>query len=117
MKTYARKTSVRLLGTLALALVLGSGGAAWAQDTPTDTGQNPDTMGAMHGGDSMSGMKGMHMMGMHAMPATVDSVDMQTGLVGATAEGMPLKLHFPPSAVANLKSGDRITLHMGFTKP
>ena len=55
--------------------------------------------------------------GMHAMPATVNSVDMQTGVVDVTAAGMSLKVHFPPSAVADLKSGDQITLHMGYSKP
>ncbi|SEJ01143.1 hypothetical protein [Frateuria terrea] len=118
MKT---RTSSRMLGTLALALFLATGGAAWAQSTsPTDTGQNPDTMGSMHSGHgNMDRMMGMHknVMGMHAMPATVDSVDQKTGLVGVTSEGMSLKVHFPPSALANLKAGDKITVHMGFSKP
>jgi hypothetical protein len=30
---------------------------------------------------------------------------------------MALKVHFPPSAMASLKAGDKITLHMGFSKP
>lgn len=110
-------TSPRMLSTLVLALSLAAGSAAWAQST---TGQNPDTMGSMHGGHGdMHGRMGMHknVMGMHLMPATVNSVDQKTGLVDATAEGMALKVHFPPSALANLKAGDKITLHMGFSKP
>lgn len=115
MQSHVRKTSLRLLGPLALAFALV--GTAWAQDTtPAETGQNPDTMGAMRG-QGMSGMKGAHMQGMHAMPATVDSVDASSGLVGVTAGGMQLKLHFPPPALAGLKAGDRITVHMGFSKP
>ncbi|UGB39532.1 hypothetical protein [Frateuria soli] len=117
MKMHA---SPRMLSSLALALLFATGGAAWAQSTtPTDTGQNPDTMGSMHAGHgNMQGMMGRgNMMGMHAMPATVDSVDQQTGMVEVTAEGMKLKLHFPPSALANLKAGDKITVHMGFSKP
>ena len=114
-------TSPRMLSTLVLALSLVAGSAAWAQSTtPTDTGQNPDTMGSMHGGHGdMHDMMSMHknVMGMHVMPATVDSVDQKTGLVDATAEGMALKVHFPPSALANLKAGDKITLHLGFSKP
>jgi hypothetical protein len=121
MKASARTPSPRLLGTLALALGLATSSAAWAQSTsPTDTGQNPDTMGAMHGGHGdMGGMKSMHMnmMGMHAMPATVNSVNKQTGVVDVMAEGMSLKVHFPAAAVANLKAGDKITLHMGYSKP
>jgi hypothetical protein len=51
------------------------------------------------------------------MPATVNSVDKQTGLVDVNAEGMSLKVHFPPAAVANLAAGDKITVHMGYSKP
>jgi hypothetical protein len=54
---------------------------------------------------------------MHKMPATVTSVDTGTGIVEVTAGGMPLKVHFPAASVANLKTGDKITLHMGFSKP
>lgn len=115
MKMHA---SLRRSSVLALGLLLATGSAAWAQSTsPTDTGQNPDTVGSMHPGrGDMMGTRG-NMMGMHAMPATVDSVDQQSGLVEATSEGMKLKVHFPPSALANLKAGDKITLHMGFSKP
>ena len=107
-----------LAGALAvLLLALASGGPAWAQNTmPTDSAHNPDTMGAMHSGQ-MSGMHMKNMIGMHAMPATVSSVDTKTGMVDVNAEGMMLKVHFPPPAVANLKAGDKITLHMGYSKP
>jgi hypothetical protein len=30
---------------------------------------------------------------------------------------MSLKVHFTPPAMAGLKAGDKITLHMGFSKP
>ncbi|HKT27379.1 hypothetical protein [Dyella sp.] len=103
-----------LLPTLA-ALALSS--AVLAQDsTPSSASSSMGSMGGMH--DHMSGMKGMHhMMGMHAMPATVSSVDTKTGIVEVEASGMNLKVHFPPSSVADLKEGDKITLHMGFSKP
>lgn len=108
-----------LAGALAvLLLAWASGGGAWAQNTtPTDSAHNPDTMGAMRSGQDMSGMHMKNMMGMHAMPAAVSSVDTKTGMVDVNAEGMMLKVHFPPSAVANLKTGDKITLHMGYSKP
>lgn len=54
---------------------------------------------------------------MHTMPASVTSVDAKTGIVEVNSAGMALKLHFPPASVADLKSGDKITLHLGFTKP
>lgn len=100
---------------LALGLALASTGAMAAQDSPP----KPDPMGAMPGQQGMEGMKGMHanVQGMHTMPATVSAVDTKTGVVDATAGGMALKLHFPPASVANLKAGDQITLHLGFSKP
>lgn len=53
---------------------------------------------------------------MHKMPATVDSVDGKTGIVEVTTAGMSLRVHFPPASVAGLKAGDKITLHMGYSK-
>lgn len=106
------KVLMLVLGVLAL------NGAVFAQDTaPSSSMSSMGSMGGMHG--DMSGMKGMHhaMQGMHAMPATVTSVDAKTGIVEVDAAGMNLKLHFPPASVANLKAGDKITLHMGFSKP
>lgn len=110
MNTFA-KVLLPMLGALAFS------GAALAQDgMPSSSTSSMAPMGGMHG--SKSGMKAMHhMMGMHAMPATVTSVDTKTGIVEADAEGMNLKVHFPPSSVADLKTGDKITLHMGYSKP
>jgi len=108
--TISRKSLLSTLGSLALALTVS--GVVVAQDNTPTSGM--DKMGAMH-----SDMKGMHgnMMGMHKMPATVTAADAKTGVVDVTTEGMALKVHFPPSAMASLKAGDKITLHMGFSKP
>ncbi|ODU66689.1 MAG: hypothetical protein ABT16_01080 [Rhodanobacter sp. SCN 65-17] len=108
--TISRKSLLSTFGSLALAFALS--GIAVAQDSTPASGM--DRMGAMH-----SDMKGMHgnMMGMHKMPATVTAADAKTGVVDVTTEGMALKVHFPPSAMASLKAGDKITLHMGFSKP
>jgi hypothetical protein len=113
MVTMSRKSWVSMLGSAALVVALS--GSAWAQDMPSgssSTGMN--SMGPMH-----SDMKGMHknMMGMHMMPATVTTADTTTGVVDVMTEGMALKVHFPPKAMASLKAGDKITLHMGFSKP
>jgi len=116
MTTSSRKTMFSMLGSLALVLAIS--GSAFAQDTtPTGSGNDMGKMGAMHG--DMGGMKGMHknMMGMHAMPATVTTADANTGMVDVMSEGMALKVHFPPAAMSSLKTGDKITLHMGFSKP
>lgn len=130
MKTFPHNLMAGVLG--ALLFTLASSSIAFAQDTPTESAHASSTMGAMHGDQHMHGddmhshhmhgdhdMDSMHkhMMGMHAMPATVSSVDKQTGLVEVNSEGMTLKLHFPPTALANLQTGDKITVHMGFSKP
>ena len=117
MTIMSRKSLVSLLGSLTLAVAFG--GSAWAQDTmPAGSPQNMDKMGAMH-----SDMKGMHknmrknVMGMHLMPATVTAADTTTGVVDVMTGGTALKIHFPPKAMASLKAGDKITLHLGFSKP
>ena len=67
---------------------------------------------------NMPGMAGMgSMMGTHMMPATVTAVDSKTGLIDVSAGSMALKLHFPPATLAAVKPGDKITLHLAFSKP
>ena len=56
------------------------------------------------------------MMGSHDMPATVLNVDHKTGIVDVESENMKLKVHFPSSAIADLKKGDKISLHLGYSK-
>jgi len=88
--------------TLCATLALGAS-AAFAQN---------------QGGMNMPGMSGMgNMMGSHMMPATVTAIDAKSGLVDVTAGSMALKLHFPPASLAALKEGDKITLHLGFSRP
>lgn len=93
--------------TLCAAILAFATAPAFAQD-----------QGGMPGMD-MKGMnmQGMgNMMGMHMMPATVTAIDSKTGLVDVLAGNMALKLHFPPASLAGVKSGDKITLHLGFSK-
>jgi hypothetical protein len=91
--------------------------AVSAQDTG-GMAPAPATSSMGHMGSGMHGKMHHKMNGsMHKMPATVTSVDTSTGVVEVTAEGMALKVHFPAASVANLKTGDNITLHMGFSKP
>ncbi|MFC4764873.1 hypothetical protein [Dyella koreensis] len=88
-----------LLAALGFALAVGSVAAQNAMPQ--------DKMGSMHA----------NVQGMHTMPATVMATDPKSGTVDVTAGGMALKVHFPPAAMAGLKVGDQITLHMGFSKP
>lgn len=53
-------------------------------------------------------------MGEHTMQGTVESVG-SNGMVHVLSDGMNLRVHFPDAA-QNLKKGDKITLHLGYTK-
>ena len=72
--------------------------------------------GMMHGGMMQGGMMHKGMMGMHVMPVTVTALDEKSGLVDATSGGMALKLHFPPASLAGVKAGDKLSVHLGFTR-
>lgn len=98
--------------TLCLIAALASG-TALGQDAKVPPEHDMSSMGQkdMAAHDMMNKNPSMH-----TMPATVNSVDTKTGLVEVTAGGMSLKVHFPPTSVADLKSGDQITLHLGFSK-
>lgn len=91
---------------ITLAAVLSAAASAIAQD---------QGMANMPGMNNMSGMG--NMMGMHMMQATVTAMDSKTGLIDVAAGNMALKLHFPPASLAAVKPGDKITLHLGFSKP
>lgn len=54
------------------------------------------------------------LMGEHTMDGTVESVG-SNGMVHVLSDGMNLRVHFPDAA-QNLKKGDKITLHLGYTK-
>lgn len=99
---------MRILWVAALAVAAISTGAL----------AQTDSMGSSMKAQTGS-MSSMHGMGgsMHTMPATVTSVDQKTGMMEVSSAGMALKLHFPPASVAQVKVGDKITLHLAFTKP
>lgn len=100
MKTFAALVTVS-------ALMIG-GTPAFAAD------QDMNSMSDTH---SMQDTSMHKTMGMHKMPATVSAIDATSGIVDLDAEGMKLKVHFPPSSLTSVKAGDKITLHLGFTKP
>jgi hypothetical protein len=70
----------------------------------------------MQGGMMQGGMMGGQMMGMHAMTVTVTALDAKTGLVDASSGNMALKLHFPPASLAGVKTGDKLSVHLSFSK-
>lgn len=63
---------------------------------------------------SSSSMSNSQLEGEHSMSGTVESVN-SDGMVHVKSEGMNLHLHFP-NASQDLKKGDRITVHLGYTK-
>lgn len=78
--------------------------------------ENDQNMQGMQGMHGMNMQGDMNMMGMHEIPVTVTSIDMNTGMMEATSSDIKLRLHFPPASLATVKPGDKITVHMGFMK-
>ena len=104
MKTLASVVCVAAVAVTASPVLAQQQGGMAGMDMK---GMNMHGM-AMHG---MGDMAGMHMMAM-----TVTAVDARTGLVDGTSEGMALKLHFPPASLSGVVPGDKLTVHMGFSK-
>jgi hypothetical protein len=106
-----------IVATAAFGLFL-TAGAASAQNAgsmapaPASSSMGHMDKGAMHHKMMRHDKNGS----MHRMPATVTSVDTASGIVEVTTAGMSLRVHFPPASVADLKAGDKITLHMGYSK-
>ncbi len=102
-----------LIAATALTLCLAAGSAIAQDAMPAAAGSS-----AMQSDTNMQGpMKHNKNASMHKMPATVTAADAKSGIVDVTTAGMSLKVHFPPAFIANLKAGDKITLHMGYTAP
>jgi hypothetical protein len=70
-------------------------------------------IGALAVGTSAAGMKHQ---GEHSMSGTVTDIDHQTGLVSLKTGPGELQLHFPPQAIKDVKEGDQLTVHLGFSK-
>lgn len=114
-----------LFAVLALGALAGLPAGALAQPPASSQSSQQGTMmqqgGMMHGsmmqGNMMQGgMMGGQMMGMHVMAVTVTGLDAKTGLIDASAGNMALKLHFPPASLAGVKVGDKLSVHLSFTK-
>lgn len=91
--------------------------------TPPMTSPPTSESGSMQSGSmshssdssmSSSSMGSGSMMGQHDMTGTVSSVSSKDFVMVKTDDGM-LKVHFP-DAHTNLKKGDKITLHLGYSK-
>jgi hypothetical protein len=55
-------------------------------------------------------------LGHRSLTGTVQEIDYEKGVFGFRADGELLTLSFPPMAIRDLNYGDRITVHLAFTK-
>jgi hypothetical protein len=66
---------------------------------------------------SDTGMEHMSMpMGSHDMSVTVESVDHKTGFMKLKSGLGEMTIHFPAPSIKELSKGDKIKIHLGFTK-
>ena len=76
--------------------------------------------GAGMGSSSSSGMSGMSMtggmMGSHAMNGKITKINHKTGKVTVKTDEGNMDVHFPASDIQDLKRGDTISVHMGYTR-
>jgi hypothetical protein len=96
--------------------------AAAADDESGATGarsSSPSATSTHEHGGAVSGpmsMSGTEFQGEHSMSGKISKIDHSTGkLTVKTGEGN-LDVHFPPQSIANLKKGDNITVHLGFSE-
>ncbi len=73
-----------------------------------------DDMKAWHDDHRM--MMGRSMMGRHEMTGTVESVDPKTGWVKVKTDDGSMTVHFPADSIKDLKEGDKIIVHLGYSK-
>jgi hypothetical protein len=53
------------------------------------------------------------MMGHHTMEGQVTKVDAKKGWIDVKTSEGSMKLHFPPEALANVKTGDSVSVELG----
>jgi hypothetical protein len=101
----------------AAASVCAAGLALAQVDAPPKSSTTSATPETQHQHTTQTAMADTSsMMGSHDMPATVLNVDHKTGMVDVESENMKLKVHFPSNTIADLKKGDKINLHLGYSK-
>jgi hypothetical protein len=70
------------------------------------------SLGVARAGTKPTGKTTWH--GTHTMSGTVTDVDHTTGMLSLNTHEGELKLHFPPNAVKTVKTGDTLTVSLGF---
>ncbi len=113
------KKSVLLSSSSLLAATLAMSALAGDYESGRGMMKGEGMMG-MKKGDCMMDARGMHgecpMAGSHSMTGKVDKVDHAKGTLMLKHGAADMLLHFPPAAIKDLKNGDTITVHLGFSK-
>lgn len=82
------------------------GSATGAMGTSATSGSTSHTGMSMTGG----------MMGTHQMAGTVTKINHKTGKVTVNTEAGKMDVHFPSGDIQDLKKGDTINVHLGYTR-
>lgn len=102
-----------------IALLISSGLLAAALAIPVQADEYDRSDMDMRGACKMDmhGMRGdCPMQGTHSMTGTVDKIDHAKGVFTLKHGAADMKLHFPPSAIKDLRNGDTITVNLGYTR-
>lgn len=83
-----------------------------AMGTSATTSTSATTGSTSHTGMSMTG----GMMGTHQMAGTVTKINHKTGKVTVNTEAGKMDVHFPSADIQDLKKGDTINVHLGYTR-
>lgn len=82
---------------------------AYAKTNGTSGATSTSQPSKIEGSESTSGG---NWQGAHIMSATVKKVDQKKGTVQVESEGKPLVVAFEPSALSQLKQGEKIKIHL-----
>jgi hypothetical protein len=96
---------VAILMLTAMAILSLSPGFVSADEYSQPNAQSQD----VNGSGNMS-------MGMHSMSGTIETINSQTGWMKIKTGLGELTIHYPAPTVKDLKKGDKITVHLSYTK-
>ena len=88
---------------ISLSLLLFGGSAIMAMAAEPMEGHEQGSMSMGH-------------MGEHDMTGTVAKLNHKKGTLELKSKPANLRLHFPPESLKDIKNGDKITVHLSFSK-
>lgn len=102
----------RVLTVSAVALTF-SAGTAFAQTSAPPAGKPADKTDKDKA-PSAAPRTGADFKGRHTMTGEVTKIDKDKGMVSLKTKEGEFNLHFPPTALKDVKEGDRLTVQLGF---